>query len=48
MHLHPPPQVRTAPRSRANPQFNQEALAAQLPPRHGCAYEWMGRELGGL
>lgn len=40
--------VRTVPRSRTNPQFNTEALAAELPRDHGVAYEWLGRGLGGL
>ena len=43
-----PLQVRTAPRSRTNPQFNRDTLSAELPQRHGCHYEWMGKELGGL
>lgn len=38
--------VRTIPRSRHNPQFGQETLAASLT-RAGIAYLWM-RELGGL
>lgn len=41
-------QVRTAPRSRHNPQFNSDSLAAELPSRHRTAYTWLGRELGGL
>ncbi|PRW59912.1 DNA repair [Chlorella sorokiniana] len=40
--------VRTAPCSRTNPQFDKDAFAAQLPKRHGCAYTWMGKPLGGL
>ena len=39
--------VRHFPRSRRNPQFNQEALSAGLPER-GIAYEWMGDTLGGF
>jgi uncharacterized protein (DUF488 family) len=39
--------VRHYPRSRRNPQFNQEALAAALPNR-GIAYVWMGDTLGGF
>ena len=39
--------VRHFPRSRRNPQFNQETLSAQLPKR-GIAYEWMGETLGGF
>ena len=39
--------VRHFPRSRRNPQFNQEALNADLPKR-GIAYEWMGDTLGGV
>lgn len=38
--------VRTVPRSRHNPQFNADALAAALPERH-IAYAHMPR-LGGL
>lgn len=30
------------------PQFNREALEAELPRRHCVAYTWLGRELGGL
>ncbi|EFN53409.1 hypothetical protein CHLNCDRAFT_13097, partial [Chlorella variabilis] len=40
--------VRTAPRSRSNPHFNRESMGGELPRLHGCQYEWMGRELGGL
>lgn len=40
--------VRTAPRSRTNKQFDREALSVQLQQHHGCQYEWMGKELGGL
>jgi hypothetical protein len=36
-------QVRTIPRSRTNPQFNKEAMAAELPKLHGCQYEWLGK-----
>src|ERR671925_256074 len=39
--------VRHFPRSRRNPQFNQEALSAELPKR-GIVYEWMGETLGGF
>jgi uncharacterized protein (DUF488 family) len=39
--------VRTVPRSRTNPQHNQEALALALPAR-GIRYIWLGAELGGL
>jgi uncharacterized protein (DUF488 family) len=39
--------VRHFPRSRRNPQFNQETLRADLPGR-GIAYEWMGDTLGGF
>ena len=42
------PQVRTAPRSRANPQFNKDTMCTTLPKAHGCQYEWLGKELGGL
>ena len=38
--------VRTVPRSRTNPQFNQDALPAALAP-YGIGYEHMA-ELGGL
>ena len=38
--------VRTIPKSRHNPQFSGEALAASLQPA-GIRYRWM-RELGGL
>lgn len=40
--------VRTVPRSRTNPQFNKDELPAELEARHGLAYEWLGKELGGL
>ena len=39
--------VRRFPRSRREPQFNQETLARVLPAR-GVAYFWMGEELGGF
>jgi uncharacterized protein (DUF488 family) len=39
--------VRHYPRSRRNPQVNQEALAAELPAR-GIAYFWEGETLGGF
>jgi uncharacterized protein (DUF488 family) len=39
--------VRHYPRSRRNPQFNQEALAVDLPAR-GIAYVWEGETLGGF
>eukprot|EP00887_Chlorella_sp_A99_P006451 scaffold3.g6451.t1 len=39
--------VRTVPRSRTNPQFNKDELPAELEARHGLAYEWLGKELGG-
>lgn len=29
-------------------QFNKEELEAELERRHGIAYAWLGRELGGL
>ena len=38
--------VRSAPRSRFNPQFDREALAAALEAR-GVRYVFLGRELGG-
>lgn len=38
--------IRTVPRSRANPQFNRDSLPEALAP-HGIAYEHMA-ELGGL
>ncbi|MEO7912853.1 MAG: DUF488 domain-containing protein [Roseiflexaceae bacterium] len=38
--------VRSAPYSRYNPQFNREALAATLQPT-GIAYRYMGDALGG-
>ena len=38
--------VRTIPRSRHNPQFNQEKLSAELK-KLGIAYVWL-KELGGL
>ncbi|KAI7841403.1 hypothetical protein COHA_005020 [Chlorella ohadii] len=28
--------------------FDKDAFAAELPKRHGCAYTWMGKPLGGL
>jgi uncharacterized protein (DUF488 family) len=37
--------VRSAPFSRYNPQFNKEALAAELK-RNGIAYVFLGKELG--
>ena len=37
--------VRSAPYSRRNPQFNRENLAAELRG-HGIAYVFLGRELG--
>lgn len=40
--------VRTAPRSRTNQQFDREALTSQLQQHHGCQYVWLGKELGGL
>lgn len=39
--------VRHYPRSRRNPQFNAEALAAELP-RLGITVVWLGEDLGGL
>ena len=39
--------VRHYPRSRRNPQFNQEALAVDLPTQ-GIAYVWEGEDLGGF
>lgn len=39
--------VRHYPRSRRNPQFNTESLAAELP-RRGVTYVWLGEELGGF
>lgn len=39
--------TRTVPRSRHNPQFAQEALAASLQAA-GLRYVWMGKELGGF
>lgn len=39
--------VRHYPRSRRNPQFNQEALAVDLPAR-GITYVWEGETLGGF
>jgi uncharacterized protein (DUF488 family) len=39
--------VRHYPRSRRNPQFNEETLAEELPAR-GIAYVWMGETLGGF
>jgi uncharacterized protein (DUF488 family) len=38
--------VRSAPYSQYQPQFNREALAAELK-RRGIAYSFMGKELGG-
>ena len=38
--------VRSAPYSRFNPQFNRKALSASLAAG-GIAYVWLGRELGG-
>ena len=38
--------VRSAPYSRYNPQFNREPLAASLKAK-GIAYVYLGRELGG-
>ena len=38
--------VRSAPYSRFNPQFNRKALSASLSAS-GVAYVWLGRELGG-
>ena len=38
--------VRSAPYSRFNPQFNRKALSASLAAA-GIAYVWLGRELGG-
>ncbi len=38
--------VRSAPWSRFNPQFNRKALSASLSAA-GIAYVWLGRELGG-
>src|SRR5262245_56635713 len=38
--------VRRYPRSRRHPQFVREELAGSLL-RHGIAYHWLGRELGG-
>lgn len=40
--------VRSLPRSRSNPQHNREALSVELPAQYGLAYQWLGRELGGL
>lgn len=39
--------VRHFPRSRRNPQVNQEVLARELPAR-GIAYYWEGETLGGF
>jgi uncharacterized protein (DUF488 family) len=39
--------TRTVPRSRHNPQFAQETLAASLLAA-GLRYVWMGKELGGF
>lgn len=38
--------VRSAPYSRFNPQFNRNALSASLAD-NDIAYVWLGRELGG-
>jgi uncharacterized protein (DUF488 family) len=38
--------VRRYPRSRRHPQFDRDELAGSLL-RHGIAYHWLGRELGG-
>jgi uncharacterized protein (DUF488 family) len=38
--------VRSAPTSRFNPQFNRDALQRDLPA-HGVRYVFLGRELGG-
>jgi uncharacterized protein (DUF488 family) len=38
--------VRTIPKSRHNPQFNEDALREELR-KHGIGYTWM-KELGGL
>ncbi|MCY4441980.1 MAG: DUF488 domain-containing protein [Deltaproteobacteria bacterium] len=38
--------VRSAPYSRFNPQFNRDSLANSLVP-HGIEYVFLGRELGG-
>ncbi len=37
--------VRSAPFSRFNPQYNKDALSAELK-RHGIAYVFLGKELG--
>ncbi len=39
--------VRHYPRSRRNPQFNAEVLAAELP-RQGITVVWLGEDLGGF
>jgi len=39
--------IRTIPRSRTNPQHNEENLRLEQP-RRGLRYEWLGRQLGGL
>ena len=39
--------VRHYPRSRRNPQFNLDALTAELP-RQGITVVWLGEDLGGL
>jgi len=39
--------VRHFPRSRRNPQFNLDALTAELP-RQGITLVWLGEDLGGL
>jgi uncharacterized protein (DUF488 family) len=38
--------VRRYPRSRRHPQFDRDDLAGSLL-RHGIAYHWLGRDLGG-
>lgn len=38
--------IRTAPYSRYNPQFNKASLEAELP-RHGIRYTFAGQQLGG-
>jgi uncharacterized protein (DUF488 family) len=40
--------VRTAPGSRKNPQFNKDHLSEVLPSQLGLRYLWLGKELGGL
>jgi len=39
--------VRHFPRSRRNPQFNRDALTAELP-RYGITLVWLGEDLGGF